>query len=239
MAADESAAGVIESDRAASVRVGTARARWAAGAVFAVAACQAIPPVAMAFMSARGPVVMALRNMMAMTWMVPCVHVTAAVLYLRWIHRAVANAQRLGAPLGWTPRQAVTAYLIPFVNLFRPYRVMKALHAASDPSALPDAPKYRHRENADYRQGARELLEPTRWAFAAPIGAWWTLYMLDGLLGSFFMVVAGPIPGAVLSALCFLAAATLAVLVIRSVDARQRELLRRLESLGTHPDLRS
>jgi hypothetical protein len=235
MAADESAAGGIESDRAASVRVGTVRARWAAGAVFAVAACQACPPVAIALMSAGGWGVGALRNVTAGTWAVPCVHVAAAVLYLRWIHRAVTNAQHLGTPLGWTPRQAVTAYLIPFVNFIRPYQVMKALYAASDPAALPDALTYRHRENADYRQGARELLEPTRWAFAAPIGAWWTLYMLDGLLGSFFMVVAGPIPGAVLSALSFLAAAMLALLVIRSVDARQRELLRRLEALGAHP----
>ncbi len=135
----------------------------------------------------------------------------------------------LRAPIGWTPRQAVAAHFIPLVSLFRPYKVMKALHAGSDPSTLHDAPLFRYRPASSYREGVREPLPLPRWDYPAPIGAWWGVYNFSWVwavaAGGFSMSVAS---GGVLA--MDVVAAVLCALVIRSVDARQRERHRRLEA---------
>ena len=153
----------------------------------------------------------------------------AVVLYLRWSYRAVANTTLLRAPIEWTPRQAVAAYFIPIVSFFRPYQVMKALHAGSDPSALHDAPVFRYRPAPNYREAVREPLPPPRWNHPAPSprgGASTTSRWVWGMVAKGFAR-----PAAFGGALATdLAAAVLCALVIRSVDARQRERHRRLEA---------
>jgi hypothetical protein len=154
----------------------------------------------------------------------------AAVLFLLWLYRAVSNTRALGVALEWGPGQSVLAFLIPIVSLVLPYYVMKALYRASDPTKLADAPRFRERDDFGYRDGAREPLPPATWTFPAPILAWWVLFDAVGLSGVFIpsFIRGHAIDWVVAS--CDIAAGVLCALVVRSIDARQRELCRRLEA---------
>src|SRR5262249_47005178 len=137
----------------------------------------------------------------------------------------------------WTPRQAILAWFNPLFTLFQPYQVMKALYGASDPSALADVPAFRDRAAPNYREGVRELLPPQRWDHAAPIAAWWGAFNLRWI----WSIGAGnaPTPAAFGGSMAIeVVAAILCVLVIRSVDARQRERYRRLEASWTSAEAR-
>jgi hypothetical protein len=205
----------------AALEIASKRARWACFAVLASTVYRDIVIFALG-----GPRVVRLTSV---PYDVSTVLVLVAhVLYLRWLYRAVANTTLLRAPIKWTPGQAVLAYFIPIVSLFRPYQVMKALYAANDPSALHDAPVFRDRPAPNYRESARELLPPLRWNHRAPIAAWWGIYNLRWV----WALVAGAASRATFGGRMAtdLAAAVLCALVIRSVDARQRERQRRLEA---------
>jgi len=53
--------------------------------------------------------------------------------YLFWIYRAAQNARALGREsLMTTPGTAVFCWLIPILNLFRPYQVVRALYQGAD-----------------------------------------------------------------------------------------------------------
>jgi hypothetical protein len=205
----------------AAVETATKRARWA---IFAVLASTVYRMVLFAL---EGPPV--IRSASVPYRVSSFLHLVAIVLYLRWLYRAVANTRPLRAPIEWSPLQAALAYFIPIVWFFRPYQVMKALHAGSDPSALPDAPVFRDRPASNYREGVREPLPPPRWKHPAPIAAWWALFSFSWVWS---MVARGfGRPAAAGGALALhVATAVLCALVIRSVDARQRERHRRLEA---------
>ncbi len=162
----------------------------------------------------------------------------AGALFLMWVHRAVSNSTLLGVPLKWRSWQAVLSYVVPVVSIVLPYYVMKALFRASDPSTLRDAPMFRERAEASYRRGAREVVAPPRWSFPAPILAWWILFetriaadMVDSAADGLAVRAARSVCEVAVTALCQLAAGILCVLVVRSVDARQRERCRRLEAI--------
>ncbi|MHC4974406.1 MAG: DUF4328 domain-containing protein [Planctomycetota bacterium] len=64
------------------------------------------------------------------------VFITLIVLFCLWIPRANRNARALGAAgMQFTPRWCVIWYLIPIMNLFRPYQAMKEIWLASNPAA--------------------------------------------------------------------------------------------------------
>ncbi len=155
--------------------------------------------------------------------------IAAMVLFLTWVYRAVANARALGVPLQWGPIQAVLAHIVPVVNWVLPYYVMKALQRASDPSTLPDAPIFRERPEANYRDGVRELLAPPRWSLPAPILAWCILYDAT-TVSRLLLLPLGASASRYVGASLGVATCVLCALVVRSVDARQRELCRRLEA---------
>ncbi len=55
--------------------------------------------------------------------------IATAIPFLVWLHRSMRNAPDLGARASaYSPRRAVAAWFIPFVNLLIPYRVMLDLH---------------------------------------------------------------------------------------------------------------
>lgn len=214
-------------ERRAAVASASRRARWAAGAVLVAAAASAISRSPA--WPAHGPD--AHGNLEGMASFLPQVAwLVAGVLFLMWVHRAVANARLLGVPLKWTPGQAVWAYVIPVASIVLPYYVMRALHRASDPSNLSDAPVFRERGEANYRDGARELLPPPSWSFPAPILAWWILFDARMLSDTLVGPVAGALAARCVGASCEIAAGVLCVLVVRSIDARQRERCRRLDA---------
>jgi len=70
--------------------------------------------------------------------------VAAGVLFGVWLHRAVSNLHRLGrVGMAYSPARSVASFYIPFVNLVRPYRVMKELWRATEPSAPADGGGWR------------------------------------------------------------------------------------------------
>lgn len=215
--------------RRAAVERASRQARWATRAVLVSAALGAL---SFAYGSRvwRGPPGDSDAALIRLSSSIASV--AAFVLFLSWLRYAVESARALGAPLRWGPGQALLAFVVPLVSLVLPYYVMTALHRASDPSTLSDAPSYRDRIDASYREGARELLSPPRWDFAAPILAGCIAFdalALSGLVTGPFLGVPGMrSAGAALQ----VAAAVLCARVVRSIDARQRERCRRLERPG-------
>ncbi len=62
-------------------------------------------------------------------------YLSTGVLFLIWIHRAHRNLPALGVEgLRFTPGWAVGGFLIPFLNLVRPFQVVTEVWKASDPS---------------------------------------------------------------------------------------------------------
>jgi Domain of unknown function (DUF4328) len=157
--------------------------------------------------------------------------IVATVLYCRWLYRAYEDATRLRAePLRFSAGQAVASFFLPFVGLIRPYRVLVELHRASDPRS-PEGP----------------------WEKPFPARSWWALWLLapviTGILDNVSLVRklmaldlsdpssletlslegdGGDVALQVLAALVHLTLAALAILVVRSVAARQEACFRRV-----------
>lgn len=64
--------------------------------------------------------------------------VTTGILFLTWMRRAYNNVPAFGMkePV-YSPGWAVWGFVVPFLNLVRPYQVMKELWRASDPEVRP------------------------------------------------------------------------------------------------------
>jgi heme/copper-type cytochrome/quinol oxidase subunit 2 len=155
----------------------------------------------------------------------------SCVLFLVWLYRAVSNARALGAQTKWSPGMAVVASVVPVVSLVMQYFVARDLYRASDPSPLQDAPIFRERADAGYREGGRELLPAPRWDYAAPILAWCLIEAANALTVTVIARIADWVPlAAWLYAPGQIAISVLCALVVRSIDARQRERCRRLEA---------
>jgi hypothetical protein len=160
------------------------------------------------------------------------------VLFLRWLAQAVKVARDLqvSPPLAWTPSQAVWGFFIPFVNMVRPYQVLRDLHDALDPAGVPEpAPRPRLDGAAGYRKVELEKAPPPAKLPHASIGAWWALYILGGIVGR---SAASNGPGAlevmssrtmsIVSDAIEIGSASLAILVVLAISARLAERQRRL-----------
>lgn len=83
------------------------------------------------------------------------------IIFLKWIYRANLNCRGFGAvDMKYTPGWSIGYYFIPFLNLVRPYQVMKEIWKVSS--------------------------DPKRWQTrqANPIlGWWWALWLINGFLG--------------------------------------------------------
>lgn len=132
----------------------------------------------------------------------------AVITYLRWLHLAVRHAEALDIKVGATPGWAVGYWFIPFVNLVRPYRVVRALA-----DGLERGPS------------------------SAPVGLWWTLWLLSNFADradmrlSMRQEMLADAPGAgLLSIIASLLNVAAAFLCIRVLQAIQRELDRYREA---------
>jgi hypothetical protein len=160
----------------------------------------------------------------SLTWL------AGTVLFLMWLHRAVSNTTLLGSPVSWRPAQAVSSFFIPIIGLFRPYQVVTDVYRASDPSRIADMPSYVPREGAHYRESAVERVATPRWSYPAPIGAWWTLFILRNFVGIAAFPLFGWTGVTLAKAAADIVACGLCLLVMRSINERQRELCRRLDA---------
>jgi Domain of unknown function (DUF4328) len=139
--------------------------------------------------------------------------VPAVVVYLMWIHRAVANlalvrSGNLAQPLRFSPGWAVGWYFVPIMNLFRPIQVMGELYRESDPG---------------HRSTALIVWWWLLWVLAAVLGAGLTGLVVDSGAGQAIISNWRLIASDVL----VLVAAALIYLIIDRIDRWQDERARR------------
>ena len=98
-----------------------------------------------------------------------------ATCFLIWVHRAYKSLQDLGRPSDrFSPGWAVGYWFIPFINLVRPYQIMKELwlRSAERPAAdRTETPMFKTLE-----EKAPSL-----------IGWWWGVWLISGILGRVVM----------------------------------------------------
>jgi hypothetical protein len=184
----------------------------------------------------------------------------AAILYCRWLYRAYGDVALLDGPsLHLTAREAVVSFFLPFVGLYRPYRALVDLHEASDPRSIRvrfdgGLGTRAAMSSGDARLGERrardgETLFPVRSWWALWLLAPWVTCILDNAsvltqltsiatLSDPSEILSSPEQAAnglmrVLAALIHVVLAALAIGVIRSIVARQRERLGRLEAVAS------
>jgi hypothetical protein len=138
--------------------------------------------------------------------------VASGVVWLIWQHRSQANLRALGAGnLRFSPGWAVGWWFIPVMNVVYPYLTMRELMKASDPAS-----------------GAAD------WAATrtpAILGLWWASWLARLILGGVRAALGGRFLTAsqlaqrdtvwLVANVVSIAAAILAILVVREVDRRQ------------------
>jgi hypothetical protein len=140
------------------------------------------------------------------------VFIAGAVLTLRWIYLANANARALGATdMMATPGWAVGWFFVPLANLVMPFQTMRELWKAS--------------------------ARPADWQMERAPGAillWWLLWLASGVTGSIASALStepelaeGSAAEAIylLSDLCFIPALLLMAWLIGRIEAMQRRAL--------------
>lgn len=119
------------------------------------------------------------------------VALVAAVLFLRWLHRAVRQVQALRPELALpSPWRAVAGFFVPVLQLFEPVVTLTRLHQAMDPERLPPRTVEVPDPGAGYRAAARRRV-PVAWRqVTAPLSLWWLCFLAPAA-ESFLLVHAG------------------------------------------------
>ena len=96
------------------------------------------------------------------------VYLVAAVVFIRWFHRAYANLPAVGIDgLGHRTGWAIGAWFVPIVSLFWPKRIADEIWRGSNPSMEPDQSDAR-------RRGKVPVF----------FGLWWLTFLASGFLVS-------------------------------------------------------
>ncbi|HEX5938576.1 MAG TPA: DUF4328 domain-containing protein [Actinomycetota bacterium] len=154
----------------------------------------------------------------AVTWIV--VLILTGIVWVVWQHRSQSNLRAIGRrDLTYTPGWAVGWWLIPIANLWMPFKTVRELWKASG------------RE----REWSRSATWPV-------LGWWWAAWLAQAVVGRIAAAmlneaesVAAVATGsrfALLTVLLTIAAAVFAIVVVRSIVARQEGL----EATGVDAD---
>ncbi|HKZ05971.1 MAG TPA: DUF4328 domain-containing protein [Methylomirabilota bacterium] len=154
------------------------------------------------------------------------VWIAAAAAFLAWMHRAYRNLPALGASrLGYSPRWAVGAFLVPVLNLVHPYHVVRELWRES------------HVDPADVGTSLSASL--IRW--------WWVLFvasvLADPVVGRLAEAAVGRLEAGgrlellVIGEMTEIAAGVLAIIIVTRTTRLQEESVAR--QLGAPHDGRS
>jgi uncharacterized protein DUF4328 len=158
------------------------------------------------------------------------VYIAAAVTFLMWLSRSYKNLPALSGSRGtYAPGWAIGAFFVPFLNLVRPFQIVRELWHLSDSSSIVTT----------VRTEGQKLPTPPI------VGWWWGVWLVAGFLGQALwrfswrattlqgILTAGYI--AIASEVAGIAAALLAISLVRSIDARQTASHRRLEAGSEAP----
>jgi hypothetical protein len=159
------------------------------------------------------------------------VYVALVVAFLVWLHRVSKNVPALGNPkskVEFTPGWAVGWFFIPLANLVMPYRAVREVWEKSDPAA---------------RTESDVMFTPP--SSGGLLLAWWVCWIASNVVSNIAVRLqngagtagaAGALAGVMIfSDLLDIAAAVLAVLVVRGLDRRQRERSRNVTYLPHRP----
>jgi Domain of unknown function (DUF4328) len=145
-----------------------------------------------------------------------------AVTFLTWFYRAHSNLRALGAArLAYTPRWAVGGFFVPFLNLVRPFQVMRELWNVTM------EPRSDMRAKAD---SSEEVQSPS----SSLVNWWWGCFLVSGILGNMVMRLSFKQEPSVTdlmtatwlgvtSAVIDVAGAVLAILLVEKITKRQLE----------------
>ena len=151
------------------------------------------------------------------------VYLATIVVFIVWLHRAYKNVPAFGARTEHSPGWAIGGWFVPFLNLVRPYHIVRETWVKSDPGVGLSA------GYADAGPGARA---------ATLVGVWWGFWLVANVVGNIHgrlvgdaqtpeQISAAATLGVVGDALTA-AAAALAFLVVRTIDRMQEEKAARL-----------
>ncbi|HEV7699632.1 MAG TPA: DUF4328 domain-containing protein [Pyrinomonadaceae bacterium] len=151
--------------------------------------------------------------------------VVAAIFFLMWLYRAASNLASLRSDsTEFTPGWTVGWWFIPFANLVKPFQTVRHVWSESDPNV----------------EVQHEFLSSVQASAPGFMVAWWALWILANIasnitskifdpenirtteLSGYFFIVDGVL---------WIAAAALAITVIRSVTRRQEERHRRVGAI--------
>jgi formylglycine-generating enzyme required for sulfatase activity len=95
--------------------------------------------------------------------------IPTAIVFLAWFYSAHKYLNDLGAQgLKYSPGWAVASFFVPFLNLYRPYRIAQEIWRASNPERIASS--------ADWKNGRRSLL----------IVFWWLCWIALCINAQFF-----------------------------------------------------
>lgn len=152
------------------------------------------------------------------------VYLATIVVFILWLHRSYKNLPAFGLQTEHTPGWAAGSWFIPFLNLVRPYQIVRETWKKSDPGVDHSG------GFADDGPAARP---------ATLVGVWWGFWLVANVVGNVEGRLAGDAetPDQLASAAAFgvvsnaltLAAAALAFLVVKTIDRMQEEKAARLQ----------
>ncbi|MCB0704455.1 MAG: DUF4328 domain-containing protein [Saprospiraceae bacterium] len=88
-------------------------------------------------------------------------HITVVVLFIMWFRRAYNNLHLLGRHMAYSEGWAAGAWFIPFLNLVRPYEIMREIWI--------DTQEYAKIE-------PRQSIEPIGW--------WWAMFLINNIVSN-------------------------------------------------------
>jgi hypothetical protein len=156
------------------------------------------------------------------------VYVATVIVFLIWIHRAHKNLAAFDtAGLEYSPGWAVGGFFVPFLNLIRPFQVMREIWKASDP-------------DVDYDNA-------NSWQYSSTsplLAAWWGTWIVSNILGRLvfsFSKDAKSIEAllnltylSIASDVVNLIPAALVIIIVRSIERRQQQKYERLTVYWAH-----
>ncbi|MFT7113366.1 MAG: hypothetical protein ACI8P7_000131 [Candidatus Azotimanducaceae bacterium] len=92
-------------------------------------------------------------------------YIIAVVLFIMWFRRAYNNLNRMGVDTDYREGWAAGAWFVPFLNLYRPYQIMKELYEKT-------YQKFQGRNNNF------DVLRDINL-----VAMWWTLWILNNIIG--------------------------------------------------------
>ena len=93
--------------------------------------------------------------------------IVSAVTFIQWFRRAYYNLHQKVDNLSYSEGWAAGAWFVPILNLFRPYQIMKELFVETRKLLVQ-----------------KELRLAEKIAVSS-LGVWWTLWILNNLIGQF------------------------------------------------------